>query len=290
MNTDVEEVLRGEAAWSICCDDAIKWMDSFPAQSVHMVIGSPPYPTKDRYGSDQKKWKVFDWVDWMFDVTLAACRVSKGDVLWVVNGPVVNNEYHAAVEGLIWKVYQHRWLEQGNITCERPCVWHKNAAPNRKNWFANNWEFVVCFRRVDSVRHWDWEAIAEPPKYKAGGRFRQRNAKGERVLGNEYPQVKLARPKDVIRATVGGGHMGSKLASENEAPFPEKLIEPFVRSLCPVGGILCDPFGGSFSTLSVALKNNRRFVGCDLRQSQVDLGMRRAMETENGITKEAKAA
>jgi hypothetical protein len=37
--------------------------------------------------------------------------------------------------------------------------------------------------------------------------------------------------------------MGSKLACENEAPYPEKLVKPLLQVTVPQGGSVCDPFG-----------------------------------------------
>ena len=79
----------------------------------------------------------------------------------------------------------------------------------------------------------------------------------------------------IVRGKVGGGLMGSKLASENEAPFPEWLATFFVRSFCPEAGIVIDPFLGSGTTAAVALKWGRRFRGCDLRPEMVELSTRR---------------
>jgi len=69
--------------------------------------------------------------------------------------------------------------------------------------------------------------------------------------------------------------MGHKLAHENEAPFPESLVEPFVLSFCPPDGIVLDPFSGSGTTAAVAMLHGRRYIGIDIRQSQVDLANRR---------------
>ena len=90
-----------------------------------------------------------------------------------------------------------------------------------------------------------------------------------------YSAPKKANPGNVIECTVGGGVMGSKLAHENEAPFPEALAEFFVRSFCPPGGITCDPFSGSGTTIAVARKFGRRGIGVDIRESQVELSCRR---------------
>jgi len=52
------------------------------------------------------------------------------------------------------------------------------------------------------------------------------------------------------------------------------LAEFFIRSFCPPGGIVIDPFSGSDTTVCVAEKWGRSGYGFDIRQSQVDLGYR----------------
>jgi hypothetical protein len=90
-----------------------------------------------------------------------------------------------------------------------------------------------------------------------------------------YDPPALANPGNVIKCVVGGGVMGSSLAHENEAPFPESLVKPFVLSFCPPDGIVCDPHAGSGTTLAVARNNGRRAIGCDVRGSQAELTRRR---------------
>ena len=113
----------------------------------------------------------------------------------------------------------------------------------------------------------------------AGAKLHTKNDGEEMRVQCYIPPVK-ANPGNVIKCIVGGGVMGSKLAHENEAPFPESLAEFFVRSFCPSEGLVYDPFSGSGTTAAVCLKNNRRFVGTDVRESQVDLTKRRVSEVQ----------
>jgi site-specific DNA-methyltransferase (adenine-specific) len=255
--------------------DCLEWMKGQEKDSFALVVGSPPYPEKgERYIGGRKKWSTDDWVAWMLDVTTEAVRLSTGMVLWVVNGSVREGRYLPACEGLAWE-----WYKRGGWS-DRSLIWHKNAPPNRKDWFGNDWEFVLAFKGAGSHPPFNWEAIAEPPKYSAGGRFRQRATNGERRLGGEYPKNPLARPRDVLRFTVGGGHLGSKLAHENEAPFPEGLVRHLILACSYPGDRVLDPFAGSGTTLAAAHKAGRLAVGVDYRESQVELSRRRVAEAE----------
>lgn len=251
--------------------DCLEVMKGMGAGSVDLVIGSPPYAGKgERYGTGWK-WDARSWVDWMHLLTQEAVRVSRNVVVWVANGYVLNGAYHPACEGLIWRCFE------SGIRCERPCIWHKNSAPCKRPWWVNDWEFCMAFRPKISTEYFDWESIAQAPKYSSGGKFRQRNSKGDRpkTEGGSYPKSKLALPRDVMRATVGGGHMGHPLAHQNEAPFPQRLIEPFVKALCPPTGTVLDPFCGSGTTLAVAEQWGRESIGIDIRASQIALSHQR---------------
>jgi len=238
------------------------------------IFGSPPYAFKsDRYsGRKCKKWEPDDWVDWMFLVTTEAVRLSKGYVVWIVNGPVRKRRYFPVAEMLMAK-----WHLSGGW-CERPSIWTKNSPPNRLDWFRNDWEFAVAFKKPGSQPYFNWKAVAKSPKYRAGGYFRQRDSKGVRRRGGDYPQTKLARPSDVFRVLIGGGHMGSNLAHDNEAPFPEHVAERFVATCCPPKGKVLDPFVGSGTTLAVCKKFGCHGTGLEIRRSQVDLSKRRLKE------------
>jgi hypothetical protein len=103
--------------------------------------------------------------------------------------------------------------------------------------------------------------------------------------GSDVEQVYLpplkANPGNLIQGiTVGGGQMGHKLAHENEAPFPVKLAQWFIKSHCPPAGTVLDPFSGSGTTAQAAVELGRNAIGLDIRQSQIDLALRRMASLE----------
>jgi hypothetical protein len=113
---------------------------------------------------------------------------------------------------------------------------------------------------------------------------------GDALREQAYLPPVLANPGNVISCTVGGGQMGHATAHENEAPFPLELPTFFVLSFCPPGGVVCDPFGGSFTTAHAAVNHGRRFVGCDVRESQVDLGRRRLRSVTPALFSDAEVS
>jgi len=232
-------------------------------KSVDLVIGSPPYSDARTYsiGADRK---VETWVAWMKTITIEAMRVSCGLVMWVCAG---RGNYDLAPERLMVEMAQLK-----SVKVFRPCIWTKNAPPTGSNWFSNDWEYIVAFGRRGHKHYWAPENIATPMKYSSGGDFRQRRKDGTRQKGGKYPSHSFRkRPSNVFHVTVGGNHMGSSLAHQNEAPYPEKLIDPFIRCLCPPTGTILDPFSGSGTTSAVARRFDRKCIAIDIRESQCKL-------------------
>ncbi|WP_430095250.1 DNA-methyltransferase [Paenibacillus cisolokensis] len=67
----------------------------------------------------------------------------------------------------------------------------------------------------------------------------------------------------------------SKFTEAHFATFPEKLIEPCILAGAPVGGRVLDPFGGSGTTLKVALENNRECTIIEMGPQYVEIAERR---------------
>jgi hypothetical protein len=115
------------------------------------------------------------------------------------------------------------------------------------------------------------------PKGSVMGRRVPRGHKfnGELLTEDAYFPPAIANPGNVIKCDVGGGVMGDRICHESEAPFPEKLVEFFIRSFCPPAGTVLDCFSGSGTTSAVAERLGRNGVGLDIRDSQCLLGLRR---------------
>jgi hypothetical protein len=92
--------------------------------------------------------------------------------------------------------------------------------------------------------------------------------------GGSYDPPKLANPGNLISIPMGGGLMGHPLAHENEAPYPGGA-EFLIKSLCPPGGVVLDPFSGSGTSVAVALRLGLDGIGLDNRRDQAGIASRR---------------
>lgn len=285
--------------------DCLEHMRQMETDSVDLVFCSPPYEAQRTYNIDFKL-KGEAWVEWAADRYVECCRVSRGLVAWVVQGYTRKFEWSASPAMLMVE------LKRRGVKLRNPPVFHRVGIPGSggPDWLRSDYEWIVCGSRERGRLPWsDNTAMGHPPKWAPGGAMSHRVASGSRVNQwghskgsggtqkvdgkvrsgldrpsyketKQYDGVTKANPGNVINVKVGGGLMGSKLAHENEAPFPEKLAEFFVKSFCPPGGTVLDPFSGSGTTAAVAKRLGRNAVGIDIRDSQIDLAHRRLAEVE----------
>lgn len=263
---------------------------------VDLVFGSPPYEDCRTYGIDFDL-KGQAWVDWMVEVYKASLGVCRGLVAFVVEGKTRKFRWSATPALLMAD------LHRAGITLRKPPAFKRVGIPGSggPDWLRNDYEFIICATNGGKLPWSDNTAIGEPCKYGPGGVPRHRMKDGSRVntmktttCGYEpdgscrvvvkpYIPPERANPGNVVDCIVGGGKMGSDLAHENEAPFPESLAEFFIRSFCPPGGVVLDPFSGSGTTAAVAVRTGRGFIAVDVRESQCELTRRRVEEAKGKL-------
>lgn len=264
--------------------DCLKVMADMEPDSVDLIFGSPPYEDARTYGINFNL-RGQDWVDWMVRVYEEASHVSKGLVAFVIQGRTRKFKWSCTPVLLIAD------LHRAGFNVRNPVIYQRSGIPGSggPDWLRSDYEWVVCVSPPGRLVWSDNVACGNDPKFGPGGDPTHRKKDGNRVSMPDgykkdksikrtmgYNPPKIANPGNVIRCS--GGHLGSKLAHENEAPFPEKLAEFFIKIFCPPGGTVLDPFSGSGTTVAVAKKNYRNGVGIDVRESQIELTQKRLEE------------
>lgn len=279
----------------IHCADCLDLIKDWPDDCVDLVFCSPPYEDARTYGIDFNL-KGQAWVDWAVPRFMECVRVCKGLVAWVVEGKTKKFRWTATPSLLMAD------LHRAGVYLRKPPAYHRIGIPGSggPDWLRNDYEFIVCATK-GKLPWSDNTAMGDKCKYHTGGPMSNRTVDGRRVNQsrsyNKSPHTKRlangtmrlqgytkpdkANPGNVIKCNVGGGAMGNRLAHENEAPFPEKLVEFFIKSFCAPERIVLDPFSGSGTTATIAEKFGRQWVGIDIRQNQVELSKKRIAEEQN---------
>lgn len=261
----------------VYCGDMMKVLPALG--TFDLVIGSPPY-------EDARSLNIgFNltgdaWVQWAADRYMLCLDHCSGIVAWVVAGRTRKYQWSATPALLMAEL-----VKRGAIL-RNPPLYVRDGIPGSggPDWLKSKYEWIVCATKKAGRLAWsDNTSMGHPPKYPPGGPPSHRTTapRGQsggdlRVERSVYKPPLLANPGNLIDCgPAGGGHLGHELAHENEAPFPETIPEWFIRSFCPPGGRVLDPFVGSGTTLAVAKKWGRNSVGIDLRESQCRIARRR---------------
>lgn len=306
-------------ARSLICGDCLDWLRAQQDDSVDLIFGSPPYEDARTYGIDFRL-RGQDWVDWMVARWREMNRVCRGLVAMVVEGKTKNFRWSATPALLMADLHRAGialrkppafqrvgipgsggpdWLRNDYefIVCSSrgKLPWSDNTAMGHPPKWAPGGE--MSYRLTDGTRRNQWGhsgrgigSRGKDGEFTGGSRpshvmttkrmVMTRPRDGIHDQTTPYSPPVKANPGNVIKCLVGGGLMGDPLAHENEAPFPESLVEFFVLSFCPPGGTVYDPFAGSGTTGAVALRYGRSFVGTDVRATQIDVCARRLQEVQ----------
>lgn len=279
--------------------DAIQFLSAQVDDSIDLLFTSPPYEDCRTYGIDFRV-KGEDWVKWMVDLVTVASPKVKG--LIAINCEGKTSDFRYSCVPFLLAADLHR----AGFNLRKPVVFNRVGIPGSggDEWLRNDWEPIICITRPGRLPWADNTACGHKPKYGPGGEMSHRMRNGSRVNGKmiykvtstdgykngdtltkkgDYSPPDTANPGNVVRLDAGGGRMGHKSAHRNEAPFPLKLAEFFVKSFCPPSGLVCDPFSGSGTVAQACKENGRRFTGCDIRQSQVDLTLARLRSVTPGM-------
>lgn len=256
---------KGEVSWEFKVGDCRKL--PYPDDHFDLVFCSPPYEAQRAYGELDFSLAGEDWVAWATECYIECLRVCKGLVAWVVEGYTEDFAYSSTPFLL------HADLHRRGVKMRKVVVYQRNGIPGTggPEWLRNDWEPIICGTKGGRLPWADNTAMGQPPKQNVPRAATNRNKDGSRKQAI-YVDPEVCNPGNIISGIVGSGGMGWRDATRNEAPFPEWLAEFFVRSFCPPGGRVLDPFSGSGTTVSMAVKHGRNGVGIDARESQVALG------------------
>ena len=261
---------KGKVSWEFKVGDCRKL--PYPDDHFDLVFCSPPYEAQRSYGELDFNLAGEEWVAWATECYMECLRVCKGLVAWVVEGYTDDFAYTSTPFLL------HADLHRRGVKMRKVVVYQRNGIPGTggPEWLRNDWEPIICGTKSGRLPWADNTAMGQPPKQNVPRVATNRNKDGSRKQAI-YVDPEVCNPGNIINGIVGSGGMGWRDATKNEAPFPEWLAEFFVRSFCPSGGTVLDPFSGSGTTVSMAVKHGRNGVGIDARESQVWLGETRLL-------------
>ena len=225
--------------------DAVNVMRRMPAESVGLVVTSPPYNLKNSTGNGMKDGRGGKWSN----AALLNGYADHGDNLphdeYVKWQRECLSEMFRVLrsDGAIF--YNHKWRVQGGLLQDRSDI--VADLPVRQ---------ILIWRRKGGINFNPGYFL---PTY-------------EVIYLIAKPDFKLA-PKANAFGDVWEFTQESK--NDHPAPFPVALIDRVIRST--TAEVVLDPFMGSGTTAIAALNQNRSYIGIELSKEYADLSRQRVV-------------
>ena len=239
--------------------------------AADLVATSPPYADARTYGA-AITWTFSDYAS-LGEVIFAALRPG-GHALVNLDAPVRHWRPGFGTErGLLpWRVMLD-WTDRVGFRAPDRLAFARFGSPGEyRGRFRNDFEPLFWFQRPGAAEFFDRDALAvraalgRPVGMITSSRRPDGSMRVRRSSGPAAENGIVHRGTLWDYGVVGYGHSGADdlEGSQHPARWPLVLAEDIVRCFAPSGGLVCDPFLGSGTTLVAALESGRRFVGGDL--------------------------
>lgn len=263
-----------------------------PDNLIQSIITSPPYFGHRNYsgkdGCEHEIGRECSLADYVANIV--ACfdaikpKLRDDGLLWLNLGDTYRNK---ELQGVPWRVAfalkDSGWVLRSDIVWKKP-----NAMPSSvKNRPTTDHEYIFLFSK-SSDYYYDADSIREPHvtftenSKMRGGRnhLGKRNGTPENGKNSGNQNLHNGRwdqafhPKGRNKRTVWEIPLG-KFREAHFAVYPESLVETCLLASTRKGDIVLDPFTGSGTTGVVAVKNDRRFIGCELVKIYQEMAQKR---------------
>lgn len=234
--------------------DCLEVMKGIPDKSVDMVLTSPPYDNLRDY-----KGYTFDFEG----IAKELYRIVKdgGVVVWIVGDATIKG----SETGTSFK--QALYFKEIGFNLHDTMIYRKvNPVPLTHNRYEQGFEYMFVFSKGKPKT---FNPIMVDCKTKGMDTKRRtfyQKADGILEKGNKNEPVKNTKQKDnVWDIPTYSGKYG------HPAIFPEKLAEDHILSWSNEGDVILDPMAGSGTTLKMAKKNNRNYIGIEISEEYIEI-------------------
>lgn len=251
---------------TIVCGDCLDVMRDMPADSIDLIITSPPYNCGKEYGiyDDSRTWPEY-W-GLMLSVFQESCRLLIDGGRMAVNIPwwigkkprrfaMVEFYQNALTSGLIF-IDKIIWIK-GNENGVRG-----DLGTGWGTWLSPSGPSIRCAS----------EPILVFAKKHRGRRVVTGEGRGKCLVGDMSKNEFLENTTDVWFIQGQGD-------KDHPAVFPVELPERLIKLYSWPDELVFDPFMGLGTTAEAALKTNRHWHGCDIDPEYVKLANQRIEKT-----------
>ncbi len=254
--------------------DCVAGMQSLPEGSVDLVFADPPFNIGYQYDEYRDKLESEVYLQWSQQWMNEVFRVLKSDgTFWLAIG----DEYAAELKLAAKSIGFH---------CRSWVIWYYTFGVHCKKKFTRSHAHLFYFVKDPNRFTFNFADVSVP-----SARQLVYNDARANPAGRTPDDTWILRPQDLPEGfsenedtwyfpRVAGTF--KERAGFHGCQMPEQLLGRIIRCCSNTGEVVLDPFAGSASTLVVAKKLGRQFVGFELSVDYAARGTERLAETEVG--------
>lgn len=246
--------------------DAVKLLKNIPDNSVDLIFVDPPYNIGKNFNGYKDKWESEEkYLEWCYEwIDLCINKLKDNGSMYLMGATqfipffdvFLRKKMHILAR-IVWH-YDSSGVQAKNYygSLYEPILF---AVKDKDNYVFNAQDILVEAKTGAKRKLIDYRK-AVPTVYNS-----------VKVPGNVWyiPRVRFRMPE----------------YEEHPSQKPEALLTRIILASSKPGDVILDPFSGTFTTSTVAMKLNRKSIGIELDNDYFNNGIRRLTEINKELKK-----
>lgn len=265
--------------------DCLKGMSAMEAGSVDLAFADPPFNIGYEYDAYDDRQEHENYLEWSRQWIAGVHRVLKpSGTFWLAIG----DEYAAELKLIA--------QNDAGFHCRSWVIWYYTFGVHCTHKFTRSHAHLFHFVKDRKDFTFNADAIRVPSARQLVYGDKRANPKGRVpddtwIIPPNLPDGFVLRPQDVpnnFRAHEDVWFFSRVAGTFNErrgwhgCQMPEQLLGRIVRACSNEGDLVFDPFSGSGTTLVVAKKLGRRWLGTELSENYAEQARKRLKAITSG--------
>lgn len=244
--SDNHKIIHGDVLTSI------RTLDN---ESVDLIFADPPYNIGKDFDGLKETWTEKEFLEWCYEWLEECHRVLKEDGTFYLMNSTENMPYLD-----IW--CRNKFYVKSRI------VWaYDSSGVQAKAYFGSMYEPILMLTKREknyTFNHGEIMIEAKTGSQRQLIDYRKNPPQPyntKKVPGNvwEFPRVRFKMDE----------------YENHPTQKPEALLERIIKASSHAGGVVLDPFSGSFTTGATAKRLGRKSIGIEINEEYVRMGLRR---------------
>jgi adenine-specific DNA-methyltransferase len=263
-------------------NDSLEFLKTVPAESVKLIVTSPPYNIGKVY---EEKVKLDQYLEYQEKVAEECVRVltPDGSIAWEVGNYVYNREIFP-LDYFFYKIFK----ENNGLKMRNRIIWKIEHGLHASLRFSGRYETISWFTKSDNYT-FNLDPVRIPQKY-PGKTYYKGDRHGQpsgnplgKNPGDVWDVVLQDWEEEIWNIPNVKANHPEK--TEHPAQYPIELVQRLILPLTNENDVVLDPYGGVGSTALGALFLGRRAISIERDEEYTKIAIERLNSWANGTIK-----